>query len=126
MAAAFVDHVMDLLGAWGGVTAGRMFGGHGIYRRGVIFGLVIQDVLYLKTDEVNRPEFEASGQGPFTYQGKGKVVTTSYWEVPSHCLDDAEELQRWSEAAWAVSQRKTAVKRKKAAPKKQKPVARKP
>ena len=111
----FVDHVVDLLSEWGGVTSRGMFGGHGIYRRGVIFGLVLDDVLYLKTDEVNRPQFVERGLGPFVYQGQAKPVTMSYWESPSECLDDPDELRRWSESALAAS-----LRQKKPPPKKKK------
>ena len=34
-----------------------MFGGHGIYAGGPIIGIVVDDILYLKTDESNRANF---------------------------------------------------------------------
>ena len=36
----FVDYLMDRLGSLGDVRARRMFGGHGVYLDGLMFGLV--------------------------------------------------------------------------------------
>jgi len=118
MAKGLAEHVLDLLEGWGGVTARAMFGGHVMYRRGVIFGLIVDDTLYLKADDVNRPMFEERSLPPFSYQAKGrKRASMSYFEAPSECMDDGDELRRWAEAALAASNRKQAVppKRKKAA-----------
>ena len=41
----FLAFVLDLLDAWGGVTARKMFGGAGLYRDGVMFALVADDGL---------------------------------------------------------------------------------
>ena len=73
----FVDNVLDLLGAWGGVAARKMFGGYGLYRQGLMFALVADDVLYFKVDDQNRAEFTAAGMGPFVYEGKSKPVSMS-------------------------------------------------
>ena len=77
----FVDNVLDLLGGWGGVSARRMFGGYGLYRQGMMFALIAEDVLYFKVDDQNRAEFKAAGMGPFTYEGKSRPVEMSYYEV---------------------------------------------
>ena len=46
-----------------------MFGGVGLYCRGMFFGILAADVLYLKVDETNRPDFERAGSNPFTPYG---------------------------------------------------------
>jgi hypothetical protein len=53
----FVEHVLELLAPLGNVSARRMFGGYGIYRDGLMLGLVASDVLYLKADTENRGEY---------------------------------------------------------------------
>lgn len=93
----FVANILDLLRPWGGVSARRMFGGHGLYRQGVMFALVSDDVLYLKVDASTRPEFERAGMGPFAYDAKGRSVTIgSYYEAPPDLFDDAELMRLWS------------------------------
>jgi DNA transformation protein len=105
MPSDFVATVLDLLSPWGGVTARRMFGGYGIYRQGLMFALVADDVLYLKVDAQNRPAYEAAGVEPFTYDGKNKTVTLPYWEAPSDVFDDPDATIDWAKGAFAAALR---------------------
>jgi TfoX/Sxy family transcriptional regulator of competence genes len=57
----FVAFVLDLLAQVGPVQARAMFGGHGLYARGAMFGLLDDDELFLKTDERCRATFVAAG-----------------------------------------------------------------
>ncbi len=113
---AFIE---ELLAPLGPVTVRRMFGGGGIFLDGLMFGLVSDDVIYLKVDEANRSAFEAEGQGPFTYSRLGSRATlTSYWRVPDRLLDEPDELVAWAREAWAVARRaKKPVPSGRAAPK---------
>lgn len=88
----------DQFSTFGGVEIRRMFGGSGIYRDGVMFGLVASDVLYLRTGDGNREEFERRGMSAFTYRHKNNKgpVTMPYSEVPADVLDDPEALADWS------------------------------
>jgi DNA transformation protein len=102
----FIEHLLDQLAGWGGVNARRMFGGWGLYRAGVMFGLVADDVLYLKADDANRPAFEDAGMKPFSYQRAGKpAVIMSYWECPPDALDSAETLIALARDAHAAALR---------------------
>ncbi|SRR5581483_7831597 len=92
----YVAHILDLLSGWGGVSARRMFSGVGLFRGGLMFGLIVRDVLYLKADDRNRPEFEAAGLRPFSYSRPGRTVELPYWEAPPELFDDAEEMLRWA------------------------------
>jgi DNA transformation protein len=42
-----------------------MFGGYGIYHQDLMFGLVADNTLYLKTDAESAPYFSAVGSLPF-------------------------------------------------------------
>lgn len=96
----FVDHLLDLLSGWGGVSARKMFGGWGLYRAGIMFGLVADDVLYLKADAGNRASFEDAGMQPFTYERAGKpAVIMSYWECPPDALDAPDALVAFAREA---------------------------
>ena len=51
-----------------------MFGGHGLYVDGLIVAIVVEDVLYLKTDDETRPAYVRRDLVPFSYTTKeGKV-----------------------------------------------------
>ncbi len=97
---ALVEHLTDVLRPLGGVAARRMFGGAGLFRDGVMFALISDEVLYLKADATTIPAFEAEDLGPFTYGTKnGKRVLTSYWRAPERLLDDDEEMRAWCRRA---------------------------
>ena len=57
----FKDLVRDLLADFGPVTIRNMFGGAGIYAGGVMFAILDDDVLYLKTDETSARAFREEG-----------------------------------------------------------------
>ena len=66
----YLDYLLDLLAPLGPVQAKRMFGGAGLFLDGTMFGLIVDDVLYLKADGQTRGAFEARSLGPFTYRKK--------------------------------------------------------
>ena len=101
----FIPFVQELLEAWAPVSARRMFGGYGLYHEGLMFAIVMDQRLYLKADEVNRPEFEALGLAPFTYAIKGKAVALSYWAAPDAVFDAPEEAIHWAKSAWGAALR---------------------
>jgi DNA transformation protein and related proteins len=101
----FVDFVIESLEPLGGVSARRMFGGHGIYKDGLMFALIAGDQLFLKVDDGNRPDFDARGLQPFTFASKGRPIRTSYHEAPSEGFDDPEVLCEWARAAYAAALR---------------------
>jgi len=114
--AGFVELVKDALSGLGPVSVRRMFGGAGVYADGVMFGLIADDTLYLKADDATKRAFEAEGQGPFVYAGRGRTIAMSYWRIPERLLDDSEEMVEWARSALGVARRKAAAKprRKKA------------
>ena len=61
----FVDYVIDQLRAWGEVSARKMFGGAGLYCDGTMFGLIADDVAYLKVDDSNRDDYLGAGSSAF-------------------------------------------------------------
>lgn len=113
----FLAFVRDQCEAVGPVSVRRMFGGAGIYASGVMFGLVADDVLFLKADDTSAPRFRDEGCGPFTYQPKtGKAVRMSYFRVPERLYDDPEDFAAWVRVALAVAQRNRAEKSTKSKP----------
>ena len=61
----FVDHLETVFALFGPVIARRMFGGYGIYHDALMFGLVADDEIYLKTDEKSVRTFTELGLPPF-------------------------------------------------------------
>jgi len=111
---SYREYVMERLERVEQVTARNMFGGVGIYFEGLFCALIAEDVLYFKVDDVNRPDFEAAGMGPF----KSGRQTMQFYEVPEDVLEDEEKLRLWVGKALDVARRKLAERgKKKAKPK---------
>jgi DNA transformation protein len=108
----FVDHALDLLAGAGPVQARRMFGGYGVYARGVMFGLLDDDELYLKTDEVSLPRFVAAGCRNWAYTGN--PGPTSYWRPPDEAHEEAEAMAPWARLGLEAALRLQAAKAAKA------------
>src|SRR5258706_8809011 len=100
-----VAHIRDMLQDWGGVSVRRMFGGHGLYREGAMFGLIARETLYLRVDDRNRPDFLAAGSQTFRYQRAParEVEIKGYMECPPDVLEEAEAMVRWAKGAEAAA-----------------------
>jgi DNA transformation protein and related proteins len=99
----FINYVIDQLSGWGIVSARRMFGGAGLYRKGKIFGVLADDVAYLKTDDSNREDFLQAGSVPFNpYPEISKATVMSYYEIPSEVLENREQLAQWAQRSWEI------------------------
>jgi DNA transformation protein and related proteins len=91
---AFRDYVLTQLDELGDVTARAMFGGIGLYRKGVFFGIIAGDVLYFKVGEANRRDFERVNAQPFRpYKER---PSTKYFAVPVDVLESAQDLAVWA------------------------------
>ena len=99
----FVSYIVELMSSIGPVYAKGMFGGHGIYLDGIMFALVANSVLYLKSDEHTENEFKEKGLEPFTYNKKGKEYAMSYYQAPEEALEDSEEMRLWANKAYVVA-----------------------
>ena len=116
----FTDFVVEQLEGCGVISTRRMFGGVGIYCGDTFFALIDNDILYLKVDDITRPEFERAGSGPFKPYGDDRE-TMQYYNVPTSVLEDAAELTRWGRKALEAAQRKKAAPRKRKGRKKGSP-----
>jgi DNA transformation protein len=107
----FVAHVLELARD-AKPSARAMFGGHGIYVDGGIVGIVVDDVLYLKTDDVTRPRFVAEALEPFTFAKKSGVVeVTSYYRLPEDALESRDAMREWLRLAQGAALRASAKRR---------------
>jgi DNA transformation protein and related proteins len=88
VSAGYKEFLEDLLVAFGPVSIRNMFRGAGVYAEGVMFAILVNDTLYLKTDKASAREFAAEGKAPFTSRRKGRApIAMSYW---GRCLTAAQ------------------------------------
>ncbi len=120
-AAADLAFAADLFSGLGSVQPRRMFGGAGLYAGGVMFALVDEGRIYLKTDAALQADLAAAGAVAWIYTERrgpkaGVPQETSYWSLPEPALDDPEQACAWARRALAVAEA-----RKAAAPKRRRP-----
>ncbi|MEA2599655.1 MAG: transformation protein [Acidobacteriota bacterium] len=111
----FCDHLMDRLAPLGTPSYKFMFGGYGIYVNGLIMAIVSgDDVLRLRADDENRPDYEARGIGPFQPMSKnGPMGVMPYYTVPDDILDDQDAFVEWAQNAYEAAVRHSQAKAKK-------------
>lgn len=86
-------------------TTKWMFGGHGIYKNGVIFWLYAYDEIYFKIGESNVEDYKQAWSHPFEYDKAGKVMELSYYTLPEEIFENREELDKWIEKSLKISQK---------------------
>jgi len=98
----FEDRILDHLEPLGDISSRPLFGSHGVYWRGTIFGILFRGRLYLKVDEGSKGDYQARGMGPF--RPNERQTLKSYYEVPPEVLDDREVLLSWAREAIRAGQ----------------------
>ena len=99
----FKSFVLAQLEELGDVTARSMFGGVGLYHRGIFFGLIARDTLYLKVGDANRADYDRAKAKPFQPY-PDRPGTMKYYAVPLDVLESAVELAVWARKAIAVAE----------------------
>lgn len=100
----FKSFVLDQLDTLGDVTPKSMFGGVGLYHRGVFFGILARDTLFLKADEVNRADYVRAGMKPFKPYPR-RPSAMQYYEVPLAVLESQLDLTAWARKAVEAARR---------------------
>jgi DNA transformation protein len=113
---SFAEFLREQLAPLGRVTTRRMFGKTGVFCGGVMFGMVTDNMLYLRVDDHNRTAFEeAQSAPPLNYEKKGSTIDLSFWRAPERLFDEPDELVTWAQLALAAA-RRVAAKRGRTVP----------
>lgn len=107
----FAQYMEDVFRLFGPVTLRRMFGGHGVFHEGLMFGLVLGETLYLKADACNVAEFGRLGLAQMVYERQGRTVGLSYYLAPEFLLDDPHEAAQWARRSFDAALRANAPKK---------------
>ena len=112
--ADFVEFIEEQLAPLGLISTRRMFGKTGVFLGGVMFGMVADNVLYVRVDDLNRATFkEAEAYPPLSYAKQGETIDLAFWRVPERLMDEPDELVAWARAALASARRVAATRPKK-------------
>ncbi len=109
-ASEFCDYLMDRLAPLGEPSYKFMFGGFGIYVDGLMTGIVVDDVLLMRADEENRPDYEARGIGPFHPYPDKMTSTMPYYTVPDDVFEDQDLFVEWAGRSREAALRAQAAK----------------
>ena len=101
----FALYVVELMQSIGPVRYKKMFGGYGIFLEDLMFGLVANNILYLKVDKETENAFKEKGLEAFTYDKKGKKINLSYFQAPEETLEDSNEMNVWANEAYLTALR---------------------
>ncbi len=109
----FADFIQDVFRDFGEVRCRKMFGGLGVFHNGIMFGLVADDILYLKTDNSSASFFEERDLPQFEYPKKDKMIKMSYYQAPEEIYDDPEEAELWAKRSYDIAFKISIAKKKK-------------
>ena len=107
----FREHLHDLFGALGPIEIRRMFGGAGVFLGDAMFALVVDDILYMKSDAQLAEAYRQAGSEPFTYQTReGTRTLGGFLSLPDSALDDPDEALDWARRSLVPAERAAAEK----------------
>lgn len=99
----FQNYVEDQLSGFGPIETKKMFGGLSFYKDGLMFGLIGNDMFYLKADDVNRLDYEKLDMPAFLASPGKKGLP--YHQVPVEVLEDRNALCRWAQKSYEAALR---------------------
>jgi DNA transformation protein len=108
----FPDYVQELIAGFGRVEVKRMFGGAALYRNGVGFGILDDDVFFIKADKAFGAELKALGCKPWVYSiaKDGSVRDIAYWSLPDTAADDGDEAVKFVRRSFDIARQAAAEK----------------
>lgn len=121
----YLEYVLEQLAALGALRWRRMFGGIGLYREDLFFGLIDDDTLFFKTNESNAAAYQSRNMPRFMPPTDRPVSPFGYHQVPADVIEDAEVLAEWARKSVAVALTSRSAKPRKT-PRKVKSKAAKP
>ncbi len=99
----YLNYVLEQLVGLPGVSARRMFGGVGLYCDELFFGLISNDVLYLRANDDNRADYTARGMSQFRPYADRPQLSMTYYETPADVLEDPAQLVMWAQRSVAAA-----------------------
>jgi DNA transformation protein len=105
--------VREALEPIGSVSMRKMMGGATLYLDSIIFAIMVDGELWMKSDAEADPVWDAVSRERFTVTFKdGKVDSMNYRRAPSDVYDDAEAMQRWASVSVEAGRRRVVKKPK--------------
>ncbi len=114
--AEFVEHVREMMAGVPHLAVKPMFGGHGVFREGLMFGCLARDELYLRASGELAEAMLASGSEQFSVEMRGKPFAMPYFSVPTEALENPDLMSAMAASSFddalAADSKKSPSKRK--------------
>lgn len=94
----FVKYVKDLLAGGPQIKVRASAGGHGLFREGLMVGVVSDDLLYLRAHGERGERLRMRGAGQL--KGEAKRQPMPFYRAPDDALDDPEYAKELAELAF--------------------------
>jgi DNA transformation protein len=107
----FVSYLHEVFAPFGIIQTRRMFAGFGVYHQGMMFGLVVDDMLYLKSDAESKQVFDKLGRTQFEFERLGKIIKMSYYQAPDEIFEDFEQATIWARRAYKAALKANKLKK---------------
>jgi len=106
----YIAYIKELCEPYGDCEFKKMFGSVGIFKEGISFGGIMENVFRLKVDDSNRADYEAYEMKG--WQVPGKKMVMSYYEVPIEIIEDKKQLMEWMDKSYKLAVAKKKGKKK--------------
>ena len=88
--------LIEKLASIGGISSKKMFGGHGIFHEGKMFGIIDSSgQCYMKADNSNKDDYEAKGAHQHSRM--------PYFSIPDEVFKNQDELVSWANKSIAIA-----------------------
>lgn len=91
----YLNYIVGRLEPIGNIKFRPRMGGHSFSLKGVVFGMVMYDRLFLRRGLKNKHNYPNDASDPLMFPGKHQPLTLNYWSVPKHIIEDDELLRRF-------------------------------
>ena len=106
----FFKYIQDQLSPWSDIYKKRMFGVIGLYREGLMFGIISKNIVYLKVDKSNINRFVDAGSTSLKVF-KNNSEVPSYYELPADVLENSQTFIEWAEESYQIQVKKNSLKK---------------
>lgn len=90
------DLLSEKLSVIAGISTKKMFGGHGVFHEGKMFGIIdSKGNLFFKVNESNKADYEQKGASQHSRM--------PYFSVPKQIFDNQEDLILWAQKSIEAS-----------------------
>ena len=101
----YLKFIRDQLAHWRPIMTKPMFGCTGLYAEGLMFGIIANEIIFLKVDQTNIDNYIKADSEPLKVF-KNNTIVPSFYNVPITILEDHNQLMLWAEEALQIQLKK--------------------